>query len=136
MANLQRRAAGRRERGLSIIGLLIVSALLIGAALVVMKCVPALTEYWNIRKIVAQMASSGDLRGTQPAAIRSAFDRRAVIDSVESITSKDLEIRRVGEGYAVHFRYERRIPLFANVSLLFDFEGGSEDRARGSASGV
>lgn len=124
-------APANGQRGLTIIGLMFMSVIFIAVALVVMKTVPALTEYWNIRKIVANMASSGDLRNP-PAEIRKSFDRRSIIDDVASIAGKDLEIRKVGDGYGVNFRYERRVPLFGNVWLLFDFEGGAEDRARGS----
>ena len=120
-----------KERGLSLIGLLIISTLLIAAALVVIKTIPALTEFWNIKKIVSTMASQGDLRNPGGAAdIRKSFDRRAIIDSVTDITGKDLTIQKVGDGYSVSFAYESRVKLFGNVSLLFEFQGTSEDRAR------
>ena len=122
----------RTQRGLGLISLLIVSALLVAAALVVIKCVPQVVEYWSVRKIVSTMASQGDLRGGTPADIRRSFDRRAVIDSVTVITGKDLEIAKNGDGYVVSFAYEGRVPLFANISLLFDFQGSSQDRGRGA----
>jgi Domain of unknown function (DUF4845) len=121
----------KHQRGLSLIGLLIVSAMLIAAALVVMKCVPVVVEYWNVKKIVSTMAASGDLRGSAPVEIRRSFDRRAVIDNVTVITGKDLQIQKTGDGNIVTFQYESRVPLFSVVSLVFEFQGTSEDRARG-----
>jgi hypothetical protein len=120
----------KSQRGLTLISLLIVSVLLILAVIVVVKVVPALTEYWNIRKVVSVMASQGDLR-TSPADIRKSFDRRAIIDNITDITGKDLTIQKNGDGHAVSFKYEKRVHLFSNVSLLFDFEGSASDRARG-----
>ena len=122
----------RRQRGLGLLSLIMVSALLVAAALVVIKCVPALVEYWNIRKIISTMATQGDLRSGTPAEVRKSFDRRAVIDSVTVIAGKDLEIAKNSDGFVVSFSYEGRVPLFSIISLVFDFQGSSQDRSRGA----
>ena len=85
-------AMNRQQRGLGLISLFVVSVLVVAVALVVIKCVPTVIEYWNVRKIVSTMASQGDLRGGNPVEIRKSFDRRAVIDNVTVISGNDLEI--------------------------------------------
>lgn len=116
------------QRGLTLISLLIVGIFLVLAFVGVAKVVPTLVEYWNVKKVLSVMASQGELRSTTAPDIRKAFDRRAVIDDITSITGKDLEIRKNGDLMAVAFRYEKRVHLFHNVSLLFDFQGSTSGR--------
>ena len=37
----------------------------------------------------------------------------------------DLEITKDGIELVISFSYQKKIPLFSNVSLVFDFEGSS-----------
>lgn len=111
--------APARQRGLSLVGLIVVSILLVFAALVGMKTVPALLEYAAIKRAVAQAVQ----RGTTATEIRSAFEQVAAVEDISSIRGKDLEIGKQGDRTVVAFRYERRIPLFGNVTLLLDFDG-------------
>lgn len=107
------------------IAFLMVAMILIIVVIALVKVIPAVTEYWNIRKIVAAMATSGELSTASPAEIRKSFDRRAVIDNVTAIEGKDLLLAKVNNEYQVSFKYEQRVHLFSNVFLLFDFDGAS-----------
>lgn len=112
------RAPGR-QRGLSLVGLIFSSVVIVGLVLVGMKTMPALLEYAAIKRAVAQAAQ----RSTSPLEIRTAFDKAAAIEDITSIRGTDLEIGREGDRAVVAFRYERRIPLMGNVTLLLDFDG-------------
>jgi hypothetical protein len=116
------------QRGLTLISLLIVGIFLVLAFVGVAKVVPTLVEYWNVKKVLGVMASQGELRGATPPDVRKSFDRRAIIDDITAITGKDLEIRKNGDSLSVSFRYEKRVHLFHNVSLLFDFQGSTSGR--------
>ena len=59
------------------------------------------------------------------AKVREAFTRRADMDDVKSIVAADLEITKEGGELVISVKYEKKVPLFSNVSLLFDFEGSS-----------
>lgn len=59
------------------------------------------------------------------AKVREAFTRRADMDDVKSVTAQDLEITKEGGELVISFKYENKVPLFKNVSLVFDFEGSS-----------
>ena len=108
-----------RQRGLSLVGLIMASALIVGLVLLGMKTLPALLEYAAVKRAVAQAAQ----RSTAPTEIRAAFEKAAAIEDITSIRGKDLEIVRQGDRTVVAFRYERRIPLVGNVTLLLDFDG-------------
>jgi len=119
-----------RQRGIGFIGLLFVLALAIIVAILGMKTVPAVIEYFTIKKVVYSMTHSPDMRDATPADVRASFDRRASIDAISSITGRDLEIRRDGGDLVVSFAYERRVPLFGPVTLLFEFKSASSSSGR------
>jgi hypothetical protein len=47
------------------------------------------------------------------------------MDNVKSITPQDLDITKEGGELVISFAYTRKVPLFHNVSLVFDFAGAS-----------
>lgn len=114
-----------QQRGLTLISLLILGIIAVLGFVGTAKVVPAMVEYWNISKVIRVMSSQGEMRNTTVPEIRKSFDRRAIIDDITAITGKDLEIKKLGDRYIVDFAYERRVHLFHNVSLLFDFKGSS-----------
>ena len=116
----------RTQRGLSLIGLLLVSALVVVVALIGFKVLPAYIEYLAVKKAVTDLAASPETRGGQVRDVQLAFDRRATIDDIRSITGTDLEITKVGDGFGIVATYSVQIPLFGNVSARIDFvaEGG------------
>ena len=56
------------------------------------------------------------------AEIRSAFDKRAIVNDIKVIGSQDLDIKKDGDdGFTVSANYSQQIPLFQNVSACIDF---------------
>jgi hypothetical protein len=95
-------------------------------AIVGMKVVPAYIEFFTIKKAVAAITQGGQLRNATVADVRKAFELRQNIDDFSSVGPKDLEITKDGNEIVVSFAYEKRIPLFSNISLLIDFAGSSQ----------
>lgn len=116
-----------RQNGLSLLGLLMVAALLGFALLVGLRTVPAINEYFAVKRGVKLIAEEGD-QGTAPADLRRSFDRRRQIDDVVSVSGQDLAISKAGGKTLVEVEYERKVPLVANVSLLLDFQASSAER--------
>jgi len=117
----------RHQRGLGVISVFSICVVLVFTALFVMKVLPVWIDYLSIRKVLAAMHASEDLKAANPITVRQAFDRRADIDNIKAISAKDLEIHFDGQAYVVSFQYQSVIPLFANASLVFDFAGSSND---------
>ena len=115
----------RRQHGMSAIGILIVLILVVFVALIGMRVTPAYIEYFTIKKAVAAISESGELRGASPAEVRKAFEMRQAIDDFSSVQPRDLEITREGGNLVISFAYEKKVPLFYNVSLLINFAGSS-----------
>ncbi len=123
----------RTQRGIGFFGVLVLLIAIVFVAIVGMKVAPAYIEYFSIKKAVTGMVESGELRNATVADVRKAFDRRAIVDEIRSIQGSDLEITKEGSEIVLAFAYEKRIPLFYNISVLIDFQGSSK---RASTKGV
>jgi hypothetical protein len=113
----------RRQRGLTLIGLLVSGIIIALIALVVMRVVPTVIEYFNIKKAVVRATSSSP--SGLPSEIRTAFDRAQAIDDFSAIAAKDLVITKTNDKTVVSFAYEKRVPLFGPASLLIEYKGDS-----------
>ena len=113
------------QRGLSLNALMLGGAALARVALLAMKALPPWMEYGNLMKAVKGTAADSGLKDATVAKVREAYTRRAEMDDVKSISAQDLEITKEGGELVISFKYEKKVPLFSNVSLVFDFEGSS-----------
>ena len=113
-----------RQRGVSLSGLLVAAVLLALVALLGMKVVPEVIEYYQIVKSVKAIKNDPSAQNTV-ADVRKAFDRHADINNIKAIVGQDLEVTKDGSEVVISFSYEKRIHLFGNVSLLLDFDGSS-----------
>lgn len=113
----------KNQRGVALSGLIFWGIVVALIALLGMKVLPTTLEYYKIIKstkaIVAQAGPE-----TSVADLRRAYDKFAEIDQIE-LRSSELEISKEQGQIVIEFAYEKRIPLFANVSLLIDYQGST-----------
>jgi hypothetical protein len=116
-------AACHGQRGITLLGLLFWAVVIAAAALVVMRVVPTINEYFTIQRTVEKVAKEGG--GTVPE-IRAAFDRQKQVEfAIVSISGNDLSITKENEKIVVSFAYAKEIELIAPVSLLIRYSGRS-----------
>lgn len=115
----------KRQQGITLTGVLVVGMLLALLASTGLKIAPDVIDYFAILKDAKATAQDSSLQGASLAEIRRAIEKRIQIDAVTSITGKDLDISKEGNEIVIAFAYTKKIPLFANASLLLDFEGSS-----------
>lgn len=114
----------RSERGITLFGLLFWAIVIGFVALLGLRVLPTVNEYFTIKRAVEQIASSGQ---TTVPEIRSAFDKQVQIEySIQSITSKDLEITKVNDKVVIGFSYGKEIEIMSPVYLLIKYEGRSK----------
>jgi hypothetical protein len=113
-----------RQRGVTFLGLIVAAIIVIFVALLGLRVAPAYIEYFSVKKAVTGIAASPDSKGTVMD-IRKAFDKRAQIDDITVISAADLDISKEGGDVVISFAYSKKVPLFSNVSLYFDFTGSS-----------
>jgi len=114
-----------RQQGLSLIGLILVSIVLVVVAIFSLKLVPAYIQQYTITKIFRQIVQNPEFANATAADVRAAFNRQVSIDSVNAISSGDLDISRDAGQLVIEAQYTVTIPLVANVSLLVDFKATS-----------
>lgn len=117
------RTPRRTARGITLLGLLAWAVIIAMVALVVMRVVPTVNEYYTIQRAVEKVAREG---GTTVPEIRAAFERQKQIEySITSISGSDLAITKENERIVVSFAYAKEIELIPPVSLLIRYEGRS-----------
>lgn len=109
-----------RQRGASMLTVIFFLAVigLVGAML--MQAFPSIVEYQASLKAINKAKDEGTV-----GAIRAAFDRAADINSITSISGKDLEITKNGDETVVHFAYNKEFHMFGPAYLLLKYEGTS-----------
>ena len=115
-----------KQAGIGLSGLLIWAAILAMVAVLGMKVGPEYLEFAKIKQTLKAIKNDPSAKSSV-VEVRKAFDKRADVDSITAITSKDLEVSKESGEVVVSFAYERRVPLFANISLVLDFQGSSQE---------
>jgi hypothetical protein len=110
------------QRGMSMLGILFICVAIVLVAIGALKIVPTYMEFRSI-KAAAIAARDG---GKTVVDIQKAFDRYANVNDISTIAGKDLEISKEGNDIIVAFKYDKKIPLFANVSVLIEYAGSSD----------
>ncbi len=118
------RVPRRAARGVTLIGLLFWAILIACIALIALKVLPTMNEYFTIQRAVNKLAATGG--GTVPE-IRAAFERQKDIEySISSISAKDLEITKENDRLVIRFGYDKEIELIEPVFLLIKYRGQSQ----------
>jgi hypothetical protein len=115
-----------RQSGITLTGMLLTSIVLILFLLLGFKLVPVYVEYFAIQKAFKALAADPNLRGASGRQVAAAFAARASVEDIRSIGPDNLEVTKRGDGIVVSAEYEKRVPLFKNVSACFDFRPSSE----------
>jgi hypothetical protein len=110
------------QRGVTFIGWLL---LLVPIALLVyvgIRLTPIYLNYFRVVRSLDQVAA--DTRAepqVNPTAVRSALEKRFDIEYIDHPTAKEIDIHRDGDRWVAVVDYEDVAPLFANVSILAQF---------------
>src|SRR5471030_3146224 len=121
-----------KQGGIGFLLIFLIGVVLALAAVGAMKIAPAYTEFLTAKKAIVAVAAWEGRTGSVNE-MRKAFDRRAAIDNITVVTPGELEISKDSGEVVISFAYAKKIPLFANVSLLVDFAastapGGGSDK--------
>ncbi|MCD0492206.1 DUF4845 domain-containing protein [Chromobacterium violaceum] len=109
----------KKQQGLSVIAILLVLALVGAGLMLVFKIVPVYTEYGDIKNALTTLATETNV-GEQT--LRQEFDGKASVAGIVSIKGENLVVVSGNGSNYLRAKYQREVPLFANVSLLFHFD--------------
>ena len=113
------------QRGVSLNGLLIGSVIFGLVALLAMKVLPEWMEYGKIVKVVKATANDGNLKEASIADVRAAYDKRADIDLIKSVTGQDLDITKENGDFSISFAYAKKVPIYNKIRLEIDYKKNS-----------
>lgn len=121
-----------KQRGVSFLVVFLIGVVLALAAVGALKIGPAYSDFATAKKAIVAIAASEGRTGSV-SDIRKAFERRANVDNITAVTPGELEITKDGGEVVISFAYSKKIPLFANVSVVIDFAastapGGGADK--------
>jgi hypothetical protein len=115
-----------QQRGLSFGGFIFVAFILVFAAILMLKLIPAYVQNAQIKSVFNEIVHDASVDKTSPREIRKAFDRRSAIDDIKAIKAEDIEIAGDGTRLDLSASYSVKIPLFANASIVLEFNPSSD----------
>jgi predicted transcriptional regulator len=110
-----------RQRGITFFGLVFVGAVVGISGVIAAQVFPTVLEYQMVSKAVNKAQE-----GNSVVEVRSIFEKASAIDSITSITAKDLEVTKEGDKVVVRFAYEREIHLVGPAWLTLKYAGRSK----------
>jgi len=118
----------KTQGGATLLGMLIVGAMIVFVALIVMKMVPAYTEYFSVKQALKAMKQES-LSTMSKKEISNSFDRRASTGYIDVVKGRDLNIEKnAGGDTVVSVEYQVVKPVIGNVSVLIDFSASSDGK--------
>lgn len=114
------------QRGITLTGLIFVGMILLLITIVGMKIIPEVIEYAKIVSNIKAVAQDPALKQASAAEVRSAYNRRAIVDHTSAIQARDVEVTRDGNTLILSFAYRKEIRLFGPVGLVIDFEASTD----------
>lgn len=114
------------QRGVALSGLIFWGIVIALAAILGMKVAPTTIEYYKVLKDAKATVNKVGPDATV-AEVRKTFDNFANIDSLD-FKAEQLDISKDGGKIVASFDYDKKIPLFANVSLVINYKGSTAER--------
>ena len=121
----------RKYQGMTFIGMLFSMAVVVILAIIAMRVVPVYIEYYSVVESVDSLKRIPASEFSADPAANAALLKEKLVNQlyVNSITLPADDIKVVPTGnssYQVSIKYQVIKPLFANASLLFNFDQSKE----------
>jgi len=117
-----RKAFGKAQTGLTILGFILVAAVVIIFAMVGFRVVPSYIEYYSVKKSLDDTMRSGSIDPNNLQSFRSELARRLQTSYVENVKANDAIVQRSGNQISAELAWERRLHMFGNAYILLEFE--------------
>lgn len=115
----------KKQQGLSLMALILGGGVLFAVAVLGMKLFPEYMAYFTTLENVKATAQDPGLKGGSVAQYKGAYLKRLQAAGGGDIGPDDLDVSKDGNEVVISFAYPKKVPLFANISLLIDFEGSA-----------
>ena len=114
----------KKQAGVSLIGMLIIASMAAFILLLGFRSLPAWSEFFAVQKILNSITQQATKESTV-AQLRRSFEDSADVNYVENVKPQDVVVTKEGGDVVLTVDYERRVPVVANIYLLFVFHASS-----------
>ena len=111
-----------RQQGIGWFGLLFVFAVLGFFTVVGMKVLPLYLNQMKIASSVSKVAGDASQADSEVGELRKSLQRYWDIESIDTLTPKDIKVKRTEQGRFLSYDYEAREHLFYNVYVVIHFQ--------------
>ena len=112
------RGFGRRQRGMTVIGMLLLIIVIAFVALIAMKVVPMYVQYFSIKSTIESIRKEPQVAQMSAQDIQNAIQKRFDIGYVDNIMARDLKIRNDRNGRVLDLVYQDERTLFYGLSVV------------------
>jgi hypothetical protein len=112
----------QRQRGMTFLGLLTILVILGAGLYAAIRLVPVFLDYTKVVRSLEQVRDEHAAIDTNPQLMRNSLERRWDVEDVKGIGWKEIEIKKINEGYEMRATYDVEQPFVANVYLLARFD--------------
>lgn len=110
-----------RQKGMTLIGWVITLIIIGFVALIALRLVPVYMNSFTVGSIVDGLASDAGLSSQDRGEVRSAFQKRLNINSVDIVTAQMLRFEDVAGGVRLVVEYEHRVDVLGNIDVVATF---------------
>ena len=111
----------QRQRGMTFLGLVTILVILGAALYAGIRLVPVYMEYMKVARAMQQVGDEYAAADANPELIRRSLERRWDVEDIHRIGWKEIDIRKVDDGFEVEADYTVERPFAGNVYLLTKF---------------
>jgi Domain of unknown function (DUF4845) len=113
----------QRQRGATFLGIVVILLILGSALYAGIRLVPVYLEYTKVVRALDQVRDEHSaMDKTSPEMIRKSLERRWDVEDISRIGWKEVDIRKVTDGYEIEAAYDAEEPFVANLYLLVKFD--------------
>ena len=116
------------QRGVTLTGLLLASFVVVAVALLGFKLFPPYLQYFTVQKVFKSIAADPEVKNGTRRDATAAWARYAMMENIYVISGEDIEVNYDASQLVLSASYSVKVPLFAHVSLLIDFNPSSAAR--------
>ncbi len=118
---VMRRTLGKRERGMTTLGMIILVSFIGLFVFGGIRLTPVYLNYFKVSGVVEGVLKEFDGQNPSRNAILMSVSRRFDVESVDKITARDVKVTAVDGGYEVSAKYDHVAPFIGNVNFLVAF---------------
>lgn len=121
-AEVMRKFAPAREKGMTTLGFLILVAFIGLFAFGAIRLTPVYLNYLKVAGVLNGVLEEFDSQNPTQAAIRTSINRRFDVESVSVIDKRDIKIINDGAGFLVEAKYDHTTPYIGNLYFTVRFD--------------